>query len=455
MSTILETKNLDPKTLLVDVNVRSDLALDTSFIASIKEHGVLVPIVAARTDDGIRVRMGHRRTQAAVEARLETVPVVIVDSSDLEGDAADIGRILTQYAENHHRAGLTTGDEIDIHRQLAAFGLSANQIAGKTKTSKKHVEDALIVAESPTAQKALTDNQLTLEEAAVLAEFGDDEEAVSELILAAEDGDIDHVAQRLRDNREIERITTEEAERLTGQGFSVIEAPAYDSPSLSVNRLSAADGNKIDKDAHTSCPGHAVYIRVRRNWNHDDDSAWTIEEGAVCTDPKGNGHTDQWGSSLRSDKKLAADMSDDEREEAKAERKRVIENNKGWDSGTEVRRAWVKTYLTRKTPSKAGTLLIAQALVERDESIDKRWNGTVHDLIEVKRAAYGRPTLAADASPARQQVIALATILGGSEDSMGRHSWRAVTAGTARYLTFLKDEGYALSDVEKLAAGIE
>lgn len=455
MSTILETKNIDPTTLLVDVNVRTDLDLDASFIASIKEHGVLVPIVAARTDDGIRVRMGHRRTQAAVEAGLDTVPVVIVDSSDLDGDAAEIARILTQHAENHHRAGLTTGDEIDIHRQLAAFGLSANQIARKTKTSKKRVDDALTVAESPTAQKAVADHQLTLEQAAVLAEFENDEESVAELLSAAEDGDIDHVAQRLRDNREIERITTEETERLTGQGISVIDAPAYDSPTLSLSRLSDADGNKVDKDAHTSCPGHAVYIRVRRNWNHDDDAAWTIEECAVCTDPKGNGHTDQWGSSVRSDKKLAADMNDADREEAKAERKRVIENNKAWDSGTEVRRAWVKTYLTRKTPSKAGTLLIAQALVERDESIDKRWNGTVHDLIEVKRAPYGQPILAADVSPARQQVIALATILGGYEDSMGRHSWRAVTAGTARYLTFLKDDGYALSDVEKLAAGIE
>jgi ParB family chromosome partitioning protein len=85
--TIIETQTVDPTTLLVDANIRSDLDLNKPFIGSIKEYGVLVPIVAVKTDDGLRVRMGHRRTVAAVEAGLTTVPVVVVDAST-EGDAA-------------------------------------------------------------------------------------------------------------------------------------------------------------------------------------------------------------------------------------------------------------------------------------------------------------------------------------------------------------------------------
>ena len=37
---------LDPKTLTVDANVRKEAGLTKEFVSSIKEHGVLVPVVA-------------------------------------------------------------------------------------------------------------------------------------------------------------------------------------------------------------------------------------------------------------------------------------------------------------------------------------------------------------------------------------------------------------------------
>jgi ParB family chromosome partitioning protein len=40
---------LDPRSLLVDVNIRTDARLDKDFIASIKDLGVLVPITTVRT----------------------------------------------------------------------------------------------------------------------------------------------------------------------------------------------------------------------------------------------------------------------------------------------------------------------------------------------------------------------------------------------------------------------
>jgi ParB family transcriptional regulator, chromosome partitioning protein len=56
--TVTRTEQLDPRTLLVDVNVRTDLQLDKQFVATIRDHGVLVPIVAIDTPDGVRVRSG-------------------------------------------------------------------------------------------------------------------------------------------------------------------------------------------------------------------------------------------------------------------------------------------------------------------------------------------------------------------------------------------------------------
>lgn len=98
---------LDPHTLLVDLNVRSDATADRTLTESLRDRGVLAPIVAVRTADGhVRVRAGHRRTQAAIAAGLPTVPVVVADEST--DDAGTVERLLDQWAENEHRAALPT-----------------------------------------------------------------------------------------------------------------------------------------------------------------------------------------------------------------------------------------------------------------------------------------------------------------------------------------------------------
>ncbi|GAB3683020.1 hypothetical protein GCM10025868_47210 [Angustibacter aerolatus] len=73
-------QHVDPTTLLVDVNVRHDARLTADFIASIRDRGVLQPIVAVRTADGaLRVRLGHRRTLAAVtDARAQVLTLAQV-----------------------------------------------------------------------------------------------------------------------------------------------------------------------------------------------------------------------------------------------------------------------------------------------------------------------------------------------------------------------------------------
>ncbi len=56
--TAMQLLQLDPATLLVDVNVRTDAALGKDFLASVAEFGVLVPIVAVRAEQGVRVGTG-------------------------------------------------------------------------------------------------------------------------------------------------------------------------------------------------------------------------------------------------------------------------------------------------------------------------------------------------------------------------------------------------------------
>jgi len=167
-------EQIDPSLLLVDRNVRRDAAPDKTLVESVRDLGVLVPIVAVRTDAGVRVRYGHRRTHAAIQAGQATVPVWVFDTDHADSDT---DRIVAQWAENEHRAALTATDRLAAVEQLSAFGVSAAQITKRLKTKRTQVDAALAVAASPLAKKATERYEfLTLDQAAVLAEFdaGDD-----------------------------------------------------------------------------------------------------------------------------------------------------------------------------------------------------------------------------------------------------------------------------------------
>jgi hypothetical protein len=131
-----ELAMLDPATLLTDHNLRPPRTDDPfrQLVASIKEHGVLVPIVATRDHHGIRVRYGHRRALAAVHAGRTEVPVVVYTGTLTDATAAEVDRILGQHAENTHRTGLTVGETIAAFGQLAALGVTPARIACRSKT---------------------------------------------------------------------------------------------------------------------------------------------------------------------------------------------------------------------------------------------------------------------------------------------------------------------------------
>ncbi len=165
--------HVDPGTLLVDRNVRHQVsgparaeaaAAMRTLVASVREHGVLVPIVAVRLADGrLRLRMGDRRTHAAFEAGLGSLPVLVRET---DGDADTAQRVIEQWTENEHRAGLATSERIGAVAQLAAFGLTAATIARRTKTPRVGVEAALAASRSAVAVDTADAHQLTLEEAA-------------------------------------------------------------------------------------------------------------------------------------------------------------------------------------------------------------------------------------------------------------------------------------------------
>jgi ParB/RepB/Spo0J family partition protein len=260
---------LDPRTLLIDVNIRTDARLDKDFIASIKDLGVLVPITAVRTAGGdVRVRFGHRRTLAAIEADLATVPVEIIGDEGID-DAGQIERILTQHAENAHRAALTDSEQLGVVEQLSAFGMSAAQIAKRTKIKRNTVNASLAVVGSELA-KAATEQYdfLTLDQAAAVAEFDNDPEAVKQLVMAAQHGrGFDHLLQRLREDRADEALINAKVTELVTAGITVIDRLAWTDAPKDLDTLARRSNTEITPESQLAhrVPGCLLSTkRVRR-----------------------------------------------------------------------------------------------------------------------------------------------------------------------------------------------
>ena len=493
---VAEVHHLDPRTLLVDVNIRQVDQVDEDFVASIRENGVLLPIVAQQSADGVRVRLGHRRTLAAVRAGLPTVPVYLHPQGDTDEDdaaqAGEVERVVSQWAENEHRAGLTRTEQVRAVEQLAAFGLSATQIATRTKAPRARVDAALQVSRSDLALAA-TDRYdfLDLTQAAVLAEFEDDPETVKALVVAAQRGQFDHAAQRARDERQQQQERAAYAATLTEQGLTVVEAPAYGSPEAQPVRLVDLTDDPdtrtpLTVEDHATCPGHAVYVGTQWVWHdehlddeddedldheaeHDEDDEEEDREDiprvqtrervltavAVCTAPTEHGHQRRYATREQTP---TQDKTDEQREAARAERRDVIESNKAWRSAETVRHDFLTTLAQRKTPPKGTAAFLAASLARHGEQVaDVKGNHLAADLLGVTRPAYGRSTEVADlterATDGRCLVIALVQVLAAYEAHTHLASWRNVSPAATAYLGFLAEHGYALSDVEKRAAG--
>lgn len=102
--------------------------------ASIKESGVLQPIMVRRKGDGMyELISGERRWRASKEAGLETIPVVIRNCSDQES-------LLLALVENLQREDLNPMETARAYsRMMNEFGLTQDAIAAKVGRDRSSV----------------------------------------------------------------------------------------------------------------------------------------------------------------------------------------------------------------------------------------------------------------------------------------------------------------------------
>ncbi|MFA4937006.1 MAG: ParB/RepB/Spo0J family partition protein [Patescibacteria group bacterium] len=141
-------------------------------VASIKQHGILQPLVASpQTADTWQLIAGERRLKAAQILGLKTVPVIIRQTSELE-------KLALSLIENIQRQNLNPLEEARAYQRLHnEFNLTQEAIAEQVGKSRSQIANTMRLLELPEAiQQALAGGKITLGHAKVILSLDDQRE---------------------------------------------------------------------------------------------------------------------------------------------------------------------------------------------------------------------------------------------------------------------------------------
>ncbi|AZZ83944.1 nuclease (plasmid) [Gordonia alkanivorans] len=502
-----ELRHLNPADLVIDTNIRTEAeaTLTSEFVDSIRD-GVRQPILAVEVDGEVRVRDGQRRTLAARKNALASVPVYVVPvATDADDKALTIDRIVEQLA-SFQREGLRNRDRVAAIEQLALAGMSATKIAKATRTKKKDVDATLAVAKSATALELLDQGAgLTLEQSATLAAYDHDPEAQQWLLNAARSGRFEHQAKQLADNADERAELLSQVAAYAAEGIAAVTRQPLYNEAHKLDRLLTADGKAAtiedvpvdhrvayvwadETESWTDAEGNAV-AEDTIDWSLDDVFDDDAEPSEGLHDPRtltrnvtreiettwyvlrndDLGFTERpYSYDTPSSATATADLSDDEKEARKQERRRVRVLNAASLTAREVRIEKLTAWLTRKTLPKGSAPTVAKFLATSMRAHHDMFgaNSMQGNAAEIAATILGGDPadLIEQATTAdRAQIIGLGIALASREAHMWKDAWRnagdrhypgSYVDARADYLHFLVEvTGYTLSDVEQVIAG--
>jgi ParB family chromosome partitioning protein len=133
-------------------------------VASVREKGILTPLLVSKTEKGYRLIAGERRWRAAQKAGLERVPVVIRESSPME--SLELALI-----ENIHRKDLNPIEEaLAYQRLLEDTEITQEQLAKRLGKERATITNMLRLLKLPRAiQQDVVEERLSMGHARALA----------------------------------------------------------------------------------------------------------------------------------------------------------------------------------------------------------------------------------------------------------------------------------------------
>ena len=148
--TAIQPNPHQPRTTALDEEKLAELA------RSIKEHGLIQPLIVTRQDSQFYLIAGERRWRACQLAGLHDVPVIIKEATPQ--DMLELAII-----ENVQRADLNALEEAYAYQQLIEeFGLTQEEVAQSVGKGRSTVANLLRLLDlSPDIQQAVLDDQIS------------------------------------------------------------------------------------------------------------------------------------------------------------------------------------------------------------------------------------------------------------------------------------------------------
>jgi len=158
---VIQSNPLQPRGLISPESL-------TELVNSIKEHGVIEPLVVAKTPAGYQLIAGERRWRASKQAGLSTVPVIIRETTAR-------GMLEMALVENVQREDLNPIERAQaFQRLIEEFGLQVSEIAKRVGKSESYVSNTMRLMALPDAIKdGLISAAITEGHARAIAGLGD------------------------------------------------------------------------------------------------------------------------------------------------------------------------------------------------------------------------------------------------------------------------------------------
>ena len=166
LDALLPKENREPGLTLVSIHEirpntrqpRKDFDDDTiaELTASIKEKGIIQPIVVRQAGSGYEIIAGERRWRAAQRAGIVKVPVVVKDATDME--ALELALI-----ENLQREDLNPIEEASGYQHLIeVYGLTHEEVSVQIGKDRSTITNHLrLLKLSEEAKRALIEGEIT------------------------------------------------------------------------------------------------------------------------------------------------------------------------------------------------------------------------------------------------------------------------------------------------------
>ncbi len=210
---------------------------------SIRQHGVLQPILLRPVEDGYELIAGERRWRAAQRARLHAIPALVREHDD--SSSAELALI-----ENVQRQALNAIEEAEGYRALITrFAHTQDNVAKLVGKSRSHVTNLLRLLDLPEAVRLmLLRGDISMGHARAVATASDPEALASEIAakgLSVRQAEALAKRERPGAGADIARASARNATKAVDADLEVLERQLSDMLGLRVQVKHAGAGGTV------------------------------------------------------------------------------------------------------------------------------------------------------------------------------------------------------------------